>query len=212
MTKDLFTLYYKKNSWHGKESVSGPGSDYEQTKFLIPELEILLQDLKIKTMLDVPCGDFNWMRRVDLGKINYRGGDIVDELINQNNRKHGKDNIKFSVIDLVNDKLPKVDLVMVRDCLVHLPTEDIVKALTNIKNSKSKYFLTTNFLWDHLDSNKEIEVGGWRRLNLQHEPFNLKHPIRIIIEGNSQSNDRDKTMSLWLVSDIPNYEGGSNIG
>jgi SAM-dependent methyltransferase len=212
MTKELFTSYYRKNSWHGKESVSGPGSDLEQTKFLIPEIEILLKDLKIKTMLDVPCGDFNWIRRIDLSKINYHGGDIVDELINQNNRKYKKNNVKFSVIDLVNDRLPKVDLIMVRDCLVHLPTEDVVKALTNIKKSNSKYFLTTNFLWDHIESNKEIQVGGWRRINLQKEPFNLKYPERIIIEGNNQSNDRDKTMSLWLISDIPNYENDKSDG
>lgn len=205
MSKELFTSYYQKNSWHGKESVSGPGSDFDQTKFLIPELEILLKDLKIKSMLDVPCGDFNWMKRVNLGKINYHGGDIVDQLIAKNNARYSSDTVKFSVIDLVNDSLPKVDLVMVRDCLVHLPTKDVIKALQNIKASGSKYLLTTNFLWEHEEHNKDITVGSWRRINLQKAPYNFDYPIRIIIEGNNQSNDRDKTMSLWKVSSIPTY-------
>lgn len=203
MSKDIFTSFYNKNSWRGKESVSGPGSDYEQTKFLIPELDILLQELKIGSILDAPCGDFNWMRRVNLNGIRYHGVDIVDKLIESNSQKYRKRNVSFSVLDIVNDEIPTVDLVIVRDCLVHLPLKDIVKVINNIKNSKSKYLLTTNFLWEHLGCNSEIQAGGWRRINLCSEPFNFKYPDKIIIEGNIQSNDRDKTMSLWKVEDLP---------
>jgi hypothetical protein len=98
-----------------------------------------------------------------------------------------------------------VDLIMVRDCLVHLPTEDIFKALNNIKNSGSKYLLTTNFIWNHQEDNQDISVGQWRRINLQKNPYNFKYPERIIVEGNIQSNDRDKTMSLWYIKDIPDF-------
>lgn len=210
MTKDLFTEYYKNNSWNGKESLSGPGSDYEQTKFLIPELQTLLKTLKIKTMLDVPCGDFNWMKRVDLTGIKYHGGDIVDDVIKANSKKYGRVGIKFSTIDIVNDSLPKMDLVMVRDCLVHLTTEEVFKALKNIKDSGSKYLLTTNFTWKHMSNNAEIKTGEWRRINLEESPYNFKHPQEILIEGNIQSHDRDKTMSLWLVKDIPDFEVEDN--
>ena len=161
-------------------------------------------------MLDIPCGDFNWMKNVDLEKISYHGADIVEPLIKNNNKKYQKDNISFSVIDIVNDKLPTVDLIMVRDCLVHLPTDDVIKALINIKQSKSKYFLTTNFLWNHQEDNQDIFIGEWRRINLQKTPYNFKYPERIIIEGNIQSHDRDKTMSLWYVKDIPDFDVADN--
>jgi SAM-dependent methyltransferase len=205
MSKELFTEYYNKNSWNGKESLSGPGSDYEQTKYLIPELQILLKELNIRTMLDVPCGDFNWMKKVDLSGIKYIGGDIVSKMIAKNSQKYESKNISFKIIDLVNDQLPTVDLVIVRDCLVHLSNKDIARALNNIKNSKSKYLLTTNFMWKFPTANEDIKVGGWRRLNLQQEPFNFIFPKQIIIEGNIQSYDRDKTMSLWEIKDIPGY-------
>lgn len=205
MSKELFTKYYRNNSWQGKESVSGPGSDYEQTKFLIPELQIMLKDFKIKSILDVPCGDFNWMKQIDLHGIKYIGGDIVDELIIRNNKKYKSKNVVFESIDIVNDALPKADMVMVRDCLVHLPTEDVFKALNNIRNSGSKYIFTTNFLWKALENNKDIPVGGWRRLNLREKPFNFPIPEHIVVEGNIQSNDRDKTMSLWKISDMPEF-------
>jgi hypothetical protein len=210
MSKDLFTNYFNNNSWNGKESLSGPGSDYEQTKFLIPELNVLLKRLDIKTILDVPCGDFNWMKMVNLNDITYHGGDIVDKVVALNNKKYKSDNISFSSIDIVNDLLPKYDMIMVRDCLVHLNTEEVFKALQNIKKSKSKYLLTTNFTWKHIENNKEIKTGDWRRINLEEHPYNFKRPEEIIIEGNIQSHDRDKTMSLWLIKDIPCWEEYSN--
>lgn len=205
MSKQVFTNYYQKNSWQGKESVSGPGSDYEQTKFLIPELEILIRDLNIESMLDAPCGDFNWMKRVNLGNVKYKGVDIVDDLINKNSKLYKDKNIRFSVLDIVNDDIPQVDLIMVRDCFVHLPIEDIMKSINNIKESKSTYLLTTHFLWDHMPCNSDIKVGGWRRINFCKAPFNFKYPERIIVEGNIQSNDRDKTMSLWKIEDLPDF-------
>lgn len=210
MSKELFTNYYKNNSWNGKESLSGPGSDYEQTKFLIPELEILLNSLNISSMLDVPCGDFNWMKKVNLNGIKYHGGDIVEDVIKRNVKKYSSANIKFSVIDIVNDKLPKSDLIMVRDCLVHLNTNDVFKAINNIKDSESKYLLTTNFTWKHIKNNIEIKTGEWRRINFQEDPYNFNTPKEMIVEGNIQSNDRDKTMSLWLIKDIPSFEVEDN--
>lgn len=205
MSKELFTKYYKENTWMGKESVSGPGSDYEQTKYLVPELQYLLKLFNIKSILDVPCGDFNWMKNIDLNGINYTGGDIVSEIVKKNNKRYKKSNIGFELIDIVNDTLPQNDLVIVRDCLVHLPNKDVIAALKNIKQSKSKYLLTTNFFWRSLQNNKDISVGAWRRINLQQSPFNFPSPEYAIIEGNIQSNDRDKTMSLWQIKDIPDY-------
>lgn len=205
MGNEIFTQYFKNNTWRGKESVSGPGSDYEQTKYLIPEISLLIKNLKIKTILDVPCGDFNWMKRVDLSDVDYTGGDIVEDLININSKKYGSSNKKFKLIDVVNDPLDTVDLIIVRDCFVHLPEKDVLKSINNIKKSKSKYLLTTNFLWESTNNNKDIELGQWRRLNLFQPPYNFKFPEKIIIEGNRQSYDYDKTMSLWKIKDLPSF-------
>lgn len=205
MSKDLFTRYYKENIWRGKESLSGPGSDYEQTKYLIPELSMLFKTYDIKSVLDLPCGDFNWMKRLNLDDINYLGGDIVTDLIKSNRLNYGTKNIKFDLIDIVNDTLPKVDLIITRDCLVHLPNKDIYKALNNIKKSNSKYLLTTNFTWKSQPANADISVGQWRRINLELSPFNFPSPEYVLVEGNTQSNDKDKTMCLWNINNIPEY-------
>ena len=99
----------------------------------------------IKTMLDIPCGDWFWMQHVDLSNVRYTGADIVEKIIQQNQQYAGE-NIFFRYLDLLSDELPKNDLVFCRDCLVHFSYEDVGKALENLTRSGSKYLLTTPHL------------------------------------------------------------------
>ena len=39
-------------------SFSGTGSNLDQTKEIIKKLPILIKNYKIKSILDIPCGDF----------------------------------------------------------------------------------------------------------------------------------------------------------
>jgi len=131
----------------------------------------------------------------------YVGADIVDELIQSNKRKYPKH--YFRVLDITQDELPKVDLMMVRDCLVHLSDADVKKALTNIKRSWTKYLLTTHFPehtpWDTV-------TWWWRPINLTKPPFGLKQPIEVINEWCMWYGGlyTDKSMCLWEVDSISN--------
>lgn len=196
--KDIFTDFYNKNAWGDKESKSGTGSNLEQTSQLMNELPEFFKKYKIKSMLDIPCGDFYWMQRIDLSGIKYIGADIVDEIINNCSQQYPFD---FKMMDIINSDLPKVDLILCRDCLVHLPYSEIQKALNNIKKSGSKYLLTTSF---PKHDNVDIPIGHWRPLNLQANPFDFGEPIFVINE-NCTENDgvyNDKSMCLWLIKDI----------
>ena len=192
--KEIFTFIYETNKWGNSESISGSGSTISATKYLIPELKDLIKRLKVISILDIPCGDFNWMQHCDLSGLEYHGGDIVDNLITSNRKKYSEYN--FSVIDLVEDPLPKVDLIFCRDCLFHLPNSLIIEVLKNICKSGSKYLLTTTFT-DNIP-NKDIKIGQWRHLNLELAPFSLPSPLEIIRE----KTYKDKSMGLWLISDI----------
>lgn len=192
--KEIFTSIYDTNKWGNSESRSGSGSTISATKYLIPELNDLLKRLKITSLLDIPCGDFNWMQYCDLSDIEYHGADIVDNLIKSNQHKYPE--YGFSVLDLIEDPLPQVDLVFCRDCLFHFPNNLIVKALKNICRSKSKYLLTTTFT-DNIP-NKDIKTGQWRHLNLELAPFSFPPPLEII----NEKSYKYKSMGLWLISDI----------
>jgi len=82
----VFDNIYKNNLWSSDESYSGRGSELKSTKILRTALPRIWKEYKIKTFLDVPCGDFHWMKEVDKSNISYIGGDIVFDLIEINNK------------------------------------------------------------------------------------------------------------------------------
>ena len=203
--KVIWNNNYFKNTLENK-GYTNSGSNLIQTEALRKEIPKIIEKYKIKSILDIPCGDFYWMKELDFKDINYIGADIVPDLINKNNKEFTKNNINFKIIDLTSDGLPYSDLIFCRDCLVHLSFEDIFKALKNIKKSKSKYFMNTNFL--NKDNNHNIATGSWRTINLCKPPFNFNSPKENILENCSEGKDNefaDKTMSIWEVKLIPNY-------
>jgi hypothetical protein len=201
-TESVFTDIYKRNKWSGKESISGTGSDIKQTRIIIKALPTVIGEFGVSTILDIPCGDFHWMKIIDLRDVEYIGADIVDDLVVKNTEKYQRDGLSFQRRNLSSDKLPKVDLVFSRDCLVHLSFKDIFCALENICNSQSKYLLTTTFTGR--TANQNIATGQWRVLNLQVAPFSLPQPLKIITEGCTEGNGAysDKSLGLWRIDDI----------
>src|SRR5215467_10898176 len=115
----IFTRIYVRNKWGDQESRSGQGSGKARTEALRSELSRLLKDLAVQSILDLPCGDFNWMSCVDLSSIQYIGGDIVTSLVAQNNSLHAQPGRRFERIDMLSDVSPKADLILCRDSLVH---------------------------------------------------------------------------------------------
>ena len=192
----VFKDIYQKNAWHDDESVSGTGSNLKQTQEIINQLPVIFKQYTIHSILDLPCGDYNWMKHVDLSAINYIGGDIVPEIIENNNQQYANSSVSFVELNLITDKLPDVDLVFCRDCLVHLSIAQIKDALQNIKKSNAKYLLTTSFTKTKL--NRDIVTGDWRPINLEITPFNLK-PIYTLIEKCTEFDGMYKDKSLILL-------------
>jgi hypothetical protein len=52
-------------------------------------MPVLVEELGVRTFLDIPCGDFYWMKEVKLGVELYIGADIVSEAIDSNASEYG---------------------------------------------------------------------------------------------------------------------------
>ena len=198
--EERFRHIYDTNHWDEAESVSGPGSTLEETEPLRRKLPELLRELNASTLLDLPCGDFHWMQNVDLTGVHYIGGDLVGDLVERNHAKHACDGVEFRKIDLMNDTLPAADVILCRDCLVHLSLADMQVALANISRSGAKWLLTTNF--PSVTQNDDIVTGQWRPVNLTLPPLNLPQPTEIIAENCLENEFADKTIGLWLVEKL----------
>jgi hypothetical protein len=198
---EVFTEIYKENRWGSLESISGPGSSQEQAQRVAEELPPFFRRLGIASILDIPCGDFNWLKNADLSGIDYQGADIVEELVHKNNQNFRTEKRTFRILNLLSDDLPKVDLIFCRDCLVHFSSTDVSRALRNIARSGATYLLTTSFR-DHA-KNQDIVTGQWRPLNLEVEPFSLPTPISVINEGCTEGEGMyaDKSLCLWRISE-----------
>lgn len=201
--KEKFSEVYAKNIFGGADSRSGAGSDLAQTEVIRAAIPRILRERNVRSMLDAPCGDWFWMREVDLGIEKYTGADIVEALIARNQSQFGREGIEFKCLDLSKDELPKVDLIFSRDCLVHLSYADAQKMLANFKASGAKFLLTTTFTGR--SSNTDLGDGFWRPLNMQLAPFNFPPPIEIVNERCTEGggNFGDKSIGLWVLRDIP---------
>jgi hypothetical protein len=202
----VFSNIHLENTWGSQESVSGEGSTFVQTDVIRSRLPALIQQWGIRTMLDLPCGDFHWMKEISLDLDHYIGSDIVSALIERNRQRYGRGapNLReFVRLDVTSDDLPCVDLVFCRDCLVHLTNADVIKALKQVKASGTTYLLTTTY--PERKWNENIPTGLWRPLNLERPPFNLPRPLDVVIEGSTEGKGgfSDKCLGLWRVADLP---------
>jgi hypothetical protein len=196
-----FTAAYRSRAFGGNESASGPGSDLAQTEVIRRELPRVLREVNAKSMLDIPCGDFNWMRLVKFDGVQYIGADVVAELVAENQKCYGGAGREFRQLNLIRDALPAVDVIFCRDCLVHLTTEETLTAIENIRRSGSIYLLTTTF--PTVRQNRALGVG-WRPLNLQRPPYLFPEPVQLINEHCTENGGAyaDKSLALWRIADL----------
>lgn len=201
--KERFSQIYAANVFGGAESRSGEGSNMVQTAEIRGEIPNLVRQFNIQSFLDAPCGDLHWMKEVDLGVEKYIGVDIVEYLIERNIQQFGSAARTFQCLNLAVDKLPQVDLIFCRDCLVHLSFDDIHKVINNFKRSGSTYLLTTTFTNRH--SNDDLGKKVWRTLNLQLSPINFPEPLKLINEKCTEADNQftDKCLGLWRLEDLP---------
>lgn len=200
--RSRFTKIYLENSWGAAESVSGGGSESDQTAQLKMELPLILQDLGVRTLLDLPCGDLNWMKEVDLGTISYTGADIVPQLISDLRPRFEGSGRTFLCLDAARENPGTFDAIFCRDMLVHLSYKDILRTLNMFKESGSKYLLTTHFTGTRVFV--DLKRLGWRPINFTLKPFSFPSPILLLDEHCSEGEGEfaDKSIAVWRLADL----------
>lgn len=197
-----FQRIYTNGGFGGtSESASGVGSTLDATLNVRAGLAALLHELNVRFLLDAPCGDFHWMQHVELRGIEYVGLDIVPEVVDEVRQRYGGDGRTFRCVDLRRGALPAADLVLCRDCLVHLSNRDALEVLRNLLSSGAEWYLLTTF--PTLEDNDDMVSGtGWRALNLALAPFGLGPPRRLLAELEQDPAGNAKALGLWARADV----------
>jgi hypothetical protein len=193
-----FTLFYETHYWIDDQSRSGGGSNLYATANIRKAIPGLLSRYGIRSVLDLPCGDFFWFKEMKLDLDRYIGGDIVVPLIASVAEKYASPSRSFRVMDISKDTLPDCDLILVRDCFIHLTFEAILAAVKNITQSKIRFLLTTHFA--DLAANADIGTGTCRALNLCAPPFNFPPALELI--DDYAKGITPHQLGLWRVADL----------
>lgn len=209
---EFFENVYRRNLWEGLESRSGQGSDVAYTQDLIKALPGMLRRLEIKSFLDVPCGDFNWMKYVDFGSTSYLGGDIVGELVAKNRKLYESASRRFEVIDMVTDRLPMFDMIFIRDCFIHFSNALVLETLANVRRSGIRYVCLTNDLnplrFPHganieLDRTVSDVNFEFRPICFELPPYSFPPPIKVMLDGQAWHPwNGIKAMCVWETAAI----------
>jgi thiol-disulfide isomerase/thioredoxin len=192
-TKDLtvqevFTKVYTEKAWGKSDDpteafCSGTGSrDSAVVKTYIESVESFLSGFQVKpNVVDLGCGDFVIGSKIRPWCGNYIACDIVAPLIEFNKDKYKSMNVDFRVLNLIEDDLPKADVLFIRQVLQHLSNKQIKQALPQI-TAKCKYLILTEHLpsSESFTPNRDIPGGLQFRLPLDSgivltsPPFDLK--------------------------------------
>ena len=190
----IFTQVYADQVWVGhqdQDSLSGLGSTQRATEHLVNGLSDFLTEVGCRQLVDVGCGDFNWMRNVR-GDFEYLGIDTVAELVKTNNANFANGRRKFVCMDATRTAIPPGDVALCREVLFHLSFDDGIRLLRNIKAAGFKYVLLTSdkSVW----FNSDIRNGDFRLINLSKPPYTLPEPDRELMDDKVASQ---RVLAAW---------------
>lgn len=188
-------------------SVNGPGSSLPCTEAIREVLPRVLAAYGVGSMLDAPCGDWAWMSQVELPVHLYVGWDVDPVQIERNKEKYGSAGRHFMVCNILTaDRVPKVDAILCRDFLAHLPTEHISAVLDVFARSGTPLLLASNYPGTSNDFEYHPEHFAWlgymeRPVNLEAHPFGLRK-INAIAEDPTPGgvNSGEHELGVFLLN------------
>lgn len=204
-TEQTFTKIYQDNIWRDSESRSGRGSSLEATVNLREDFSRFCAYKNVKTIVDLPCGDYNWFRAVSTDFIQYDGYDIVQPLIESNNEQYGSETVNFHHHNILEDRVKSADFALSRDFVIHMNYKSILEFFENIKQSNIPDILLTHYT---NCENKDIESGNrYRPIDFTLPPFSFPQPQHLIEEDISSmfdtaqrhAKDPDKPLRKYLA-------------
>lgn len=154
------------------------------TDTLSRQFQAILKLLDIQTLCDAGCGDSQWIAGVDHPLRQYVGLDTAPASIMAGiARFAGRSNHLFAVADITLGNLPPADMVLCKDVLSGLTTDQVLQALQHFRAGGFRYLCATT-------------RPGASNLDLEAPPFNLTGPPLLIRNGDGASDD---CLGVWRL-------------
>lgn len=179
--QEIFSAIYANGTWGESDDFdSGAGSrDPAITAPYINAVGEFLETMPGVSVVDLGCGDFEVGSQLLPYCARYVACDVVPDLVARNRIKFVDDRLSFEIVNLIDDALPKGDVVFIRQVLQHLSNADIMKIVPKL-NGYRFLVLTEHLPGGPFKSNRDTGTGAATRLYvnsgvvLDEKPFGLK--------------------------------------
>jgi SAM-dependent methyltransferase len=205
----VFREIYERNGWGGEQGdfYSGPGSDGHAATSYAKGIKAFIADRGVGSVVDLGCGDFRVAGMFLDDNIVYHGVEIVESLVADNMARYHSDRVTFTCLDIIEDRLPKGDLCLMREVLQHLSNAEILRVLPKLL--QFKFAVYTDYqpgpaapCAPNRDIAHGVDTRIWRdsALFLDQPPFNV--PMQLLFEAPASTilrnpGERIRTYLLW---------------
>lgn len=201
----VFSRIYRRNLWNGVESRSGPGSGLTPTRTAADWLLRVVERYRIVSLLDVGCGDSFWLPYLP----GYVGIDVAPEAVRRAKAFHP--DRSYLVAD-ATVRLPEGswDAVLCRDVIQHLPFEDGLRLIANVRAAGVRYLIASTYTGTSTRNprdlaNVDIRAGECYSPVLTAPPFDLPRPLLRVRDGWDYSEpdvlrDDAKWLAIWRLA------------
>ena len=146
---EVFEKIYEEKRWGCSDNgdrkySSGDGTRDKEivAAYIDAVTRFLSGQTSLKSGLDLGCGDFSvGVAFCDLFQ-DYRAMDVAKNVIQENEELYKSKNVTFSALDLASGKIPKTDVIFVRQVLQHLSNAEIKKFVKNVEG-KFRHLIVT---------------------------------------------------------------------
>lgn len=139
--EERFETIYREKLWGVNEDNEGYSGGGSEIKNVLPFYQYLIQfikDYRIRSVVDLGCGDWTFSKWIDWTGIDYIGYDVVASVVEKNREKYGSDHIRFVHANFLTQDIPDADLMLCKHVLQHMPNCDVfsfLKLLSQFKHS-----------------------------------------------------------------------------
>jgi SAM-dependent methyltransferase len=172
-TRNPFEAIYAEGGWNGMGS--GWGSTLEYNREYLKFLEAFIKFNRIESVVDYGCGDWTFSQHMNWHGADYLGLDCVPAVIERNQQRYQRGNVRFELTSFSRFWIPACDLLIVKDVLQHLSNGLILEFLTQTRHVPF-VLLVNDFAWND-PVNYDIAAGGYRPIDLCRPPFNQQGTI-----------------------------------
>lgn len=166
--EETFNRIYRDELWGGG---SGPGSRKENSIEYLRFINEFISRNQVISILDIGVGDGELLSHLNLEGRSYTGIDVSSEAISIAREKNYKNEIQLCIADAEFFDFQQYDLILCKDVLQHLPNDKALRII-NLMRRNSKFTIICNdFEYSDEKINSDIELGGYRTMNLAREPF-----------------------------------------